>query len=462
MHRAFLFVLWAAPFAGAAQHQHSLQHMSDAFQALTRRVSPAVVKVLVTGYGPASSEEGGKTAVIRRQHAIGSGVIVDPNGYIITNAHVVEGAQAVKVVLRPAVGDLNPVAAVAHGRTLKAKIAGVDRRSDLAVLKVDAAGLPTLPIGDYRQVRQGEVVLAFGSPEGLDDSVTMGVVSSVARQPDPDQPMIFIQTDAAVNPGNSGGPLVDTAGHLIGINTFILSESGGSQGINFAIPSVIVRFVYDEILLHGHVHRRLLGLNLQALTPALAAGLGLPAERGLIAADVLPDGPAAKSGVEIGDILMAIDGAPVNSLPEYEAALYRAPHGEAVTLELARNARKLSLKVPVLEQQQHEVDDLAGLVDPGKNLVPALGILGIEVTGQIAAMLDDLRIGSGVLVAAKAADAAVETDLAPGDVIHALNGAPVESLEALRAALARLKPGDAVALQVERESRLLYMAFELD
>ena len=445
-----------------AQGTNALRDISQAFQELAKRVSPAVVKVLVTGYGPVADDQQGKIAVIGRQHAVGSGVIVDPNGYIITNAHVVERAQQVTVVLRLAGGDESPTAAVAHGRTLKATIAGVDQSSDIAVLKVDATGLPTLPFGDYHQVRQGQVVLAFGSPEGLDDSVTLGVVSSVARQPDPDQPMIYIQTDAAVNPGNSGGPLVDATGHLIGINTYILSASGGSQGINFAIPSFFVRFVYQEILTHGHVHRRVLGLFPQPVTAALAAAMGLPEERGLIIADVVPGGPAASSGIEIRDILLQLDDAPVNSLPEYEAALYHAPHGDPVTLSILRGSQKLTLKVPVVEEQQHEIDDLAALVDPKNSLVQGLGILGLEVNEKIAELAEDLRIHSGVLVAAMAAESGVESGLRPGDVVHELNGTPIETLAGLREGLARLKPGDAVALHVEREGRLMYLAFELE
>jgi serine protease Do len=161
-----------------------------------------------------------------------------------------------------------------RARILKARIVGVDKTTDLAVLKIDAEGLPSLAIGDYRKLRQGQLVLAFGSPEGLEDSVTLGVVSSVMRQPNPDKPMVYIQTDAAVNPGNSGGPLVDLDGSLVGINTFILSQSGGSEGMSFAIPSVVVQFVYREILAHGHVLRPKIGVNVQAISPDLAWAWG--------------------------------------------------------------------------------------------------------------------------------------------------------------------------------------------
>lgn len=436
--------------------------MSAAIESLTKKVSPAVVKVQVSGYASVSDEEHGKVAVIRRRHAIGSGVIVDPTGYIITNAHVVSGAEEVSVVLQPA-ADGSRQAGAAHGSTLKATVRGVDRVRDIAVLKVEATGLPTVAFGDYHRVRQGQVVLAFGSPEGLDDTVTLGVVSSVSRQPDPDQPMIYIQTDAAVNPGNSGGPLVDTEGELIGINTFILSASGGSQGINFAIPSVIVKFVYEEIRMHGHAHRRALGLYPQAVTAALANALGVEEDRGLIIADVVPDGPAAKAGVHINDILTQIDGTPVNSLPDYESALYRAPHGAPVKVEVLRDSKKITLDVPVLEEAQRDTDDLADLVDPKNSLVQGLGILGVEVSGKIAQLLgDDLRIASGVLVAAQASDDAAESGLLPGDVIHEINGMAVQTMGSLRSELAKVKPGGPVALHVEREGRLLYLAFILE
>ena len=455
------FTLCAAGLLTAAQVPNALGDMSEALQNLTRKVSPAVVKVLVTSYGPTSDDEPGRAAVIRRQHAVGSGAIVDSSGYIVTNAHVVERAEQVAVVLRPAGGDEGGATAM-QGRTLKATIVGTDPIHDIAVLKVDATGLPTLPLGDYRKVRQGQLALAFGSPQGLEDSVTMGVVSSVTRQPDPDLPMIYIQTDAAVNPGNSGGPLVNVAGEMIGMNTFIVSASGGSQGTNFAIPSTTVNFVYQEILAHGHVHRRVLGIRPQAVTSELAAGLGLPDQRGLIISDVLPGGPAEKAGVNMRDILLQIDGEPINSLPDYEAALNRASHGDSVTLDLLRGAQKISLKVAVVEQPQNENDDLVALVDPRNSQVRGLGILGLEVNDKIAQMIEGLRIGSGVVVVALSSQTGLERGFQPGDVIHEINGAPVVTLAGLREELARLKPGDPVALHLEREGQLVYMGFEME
>ncbi len=456
-----LFLLAAVPLlaaaALAASSRDVLRQTSEALEELSRKVSPSVVKILVTGYGPVTEEGHQNTGLIARQHAIGSGVIVDPAGYIVTNAHVVEGAQQVRVVLAPPPGS--PPAGT---RILKARIAGVDAETDLAVLKVDAEGLPALEIGDYRKLRQGQLVLAFGSPEGLEDSVTMGVVSSVMRQPDPDKPRVYIQTDAAVNPGNSGGPLVDLDGNMVGINTFILSESGGSEGLSFAIPSVVVRFVYREIRAHGRVLRPRIGVNLQAISPTLAAGLGLAQEWGLVISDLAPDGPAGKAGLLVGDILLSVDGAPVPNLPRFETALFRRSHGDPVTIEALRGTRKLSFTVPVVEEPQGQYDDLADLVNPEKSLVRGLGILGVAITPEIAGMIEDLRIASGVIVAARSADSVIDAGLKTGDVIHALNGTKIDSLDGLRAAVGRLKPGDAVALQIERDGVLMYVAFELE
>src|ERR1035438_4601520 len=225
-----------------------LQQLNSAIEQLTARISPAVVQVLVTGYGPLEENNRGQTALITREHAIGSGVIVDPDGYIMTNAHVVEGAQRIHVALAvPSVDFPDQIAPVGKQRIVEARLIGLHKETDLALIKIDQTGLPTLSLGNRRPVHQGQLVFALGSPEGLENSVTMGVVSSVARQADPSRPMVYIQTDAPINPGNSGGPLVDTDGYVVGINTFILSAAGGSEGLGFAIPARIVQFVYESL-----------------------------------------------------------------------------------------------------------------------------------------------------------------------------------------------------------------------
>lgn len=225
-----------------------LRKLNDSVDALIKRVSPSVVQILVTGYGPLEESEHGSTAtVIGRQRAIGSGFVIDSNGYIITNAHVVNGAQRVQVVLPPPSSDTTLEATLAARSTVvPARIIGVTRDIDLALLKVELQNLPALTLANYRNVRQGETVFAFGSPQGLRNSVTHGVISAVARQVDPDNPMVYVQTDAPINPGNSGGPLVNVNGEVVGVNTFILSQSGGNEGLGFAVPCGVINIAYGQ------------------------------------------------------------------------------------------------------------------------------------------------------------------------------------------------------------------------
>jgi serine protease Do len=218
-----------------------LQQLNSAIEQLTARISPAVVQILVTSYRALDENNHGQTALITREQVIGSGVIVDPDGYIVTNAHVVEGALRIHVALAmPSVDFPDQLLPVGKQRIVEARLIGIHKDTDLALLKIDQTGLPTLSLGSRRPVHQGQLVFALGSPEGLENSVTMGVVSSVARQADPNRPMVYIQTDAPINPGNSGGALVDADGYVVGINTFILSAAGGSEGLGFAVPARIV------------------------------------------------------------------------------------------------------------------------------------------------------------------------------------------------------------------------------
>src|SRR5579864_7660175 len=275
-----------------AQSTDTLHKLNESVDALIKKVSPSVVQILVTGYGPVESERGNTAVVIGRQRGIGSGFVVDPEGYIVTNAHVVTGAQRVEVVLPAEMMD-GSLQSILTTRTniVPARVVGVTREFDLALLKIDNTKLPALRIAPFRTLRQGEVVLAFGSPEGLRNSVTLGVVSAVARQTDPDSPLVYIQTDAPINPGNSGGPLVNVDGEVVGVNTFILSQSGGNEGLGFAIPSGIVNVIYRQLRKYGHLHRTEIGVSLQSVSPLLATALKLPRNYGVIISDVLPGGP---------------------------------------------------------------------------------------------------------------------------------------------------------------------------
>jgi serine protease Do len=442
----------------------ALHQLSSSVEGLVKRVSPSVVQVLATGFGTTQEGDSETALVIGRLRSIGSGVVVDPEGYILTNAHVLKGAQRVQVLLPtlPASPSPDLAALSPQGRTLDARIVGLSREIDLALLKIEASGLPALPLGKYGDLRQGEMVLAFGSPGGLQNSVTMGVVSAVARQPDPDSPMVYIQTDAPINPGNSGGPLVNVDGEVVGINTFILTQSGGNEGLGFAIPSGVVAVAYPQLRKFGHLHRGEIGIHVQSVTPTLAAGLNLPTDHGVIVSDVLPGSPADQAGVKIQDVLLTMNNKPVGSLPIFGMYMFMLHAGDHLNLLVLRGSEKITLEVPVI-QRPHNVDLLAGLVDPEKNLVSKLGILGIEINKKISAMLPDLREASGVIVAAKVAGFAGEQNsLAVGDVIHALNGMSVISLDFLRSKLDAIKPESPVVLQVEREGVMMYTAFQTD
>jgi serine protease Do len=338
----------------------------------------------------------------------------------------------------------------------------MDRESDLAVLKVDLKGLQPLKLGDSDLLRQGEFVMAFGNPLGLEGSVSTGIVSATARQIKPDDPMIYIQTDASINPGNSGGPLVNAEGSLIGINTFILSQSGGSEGIGFAIPSNTVRSVFDQIRKEGHVHRGEIGIYAQSVTPALMTGLSLPQDWGVLVGDVEPEGPADRAGLKVGDIVVGLNGKKMLNARQLEVSVYRYPRNERVTLDVVRGADKLSVEIPVTERED-DPQRFADMVNPEESLVSRLNILGVGIDKQLAALLPDLRHPWGVVVAAGTVQGLnVGTALQPGDVLYSVNGTPVTSIVALKKRLAEFKPGDTPVLQIERSSRLLYVVIELE
>jgi serine protease Do len=450
-----------SPDDSVSASRQTLAQFNDALENLAAKVSPAVVQILVTGYGPLHEQSRSETSLIVRQHAVGSGVIVDPNGYIMTNAHVVEGAQRIRVAL-PLPTDAGRSVAAGRRHILEARLVGVHKETDLALLKIDDKDLPTLVLLAQQRPRVGQLVFAIGSPEGLQNSVTMGVVSAVARQADPDKPITYIQTDAPINPGNSGGPLVDMNGAVLGINTFILSEGGGSEGLGFAIPARIVDFVYHSLRKYGHVHRVEIGAATQEITPTLADGLQLAQHWGVIIADVKPDGPAAAAGLQVQDIVLTADDRRIETLPQLSSALYLHRLDQVLKLEILRGDQKKTLYVPAIEHRD-QMDQLFDAADPEKNLVPRLGILAIDLTDELRGKIGTLRIPSGVIVLGRAADLILpDTGLQTGDVIHSLNTTPVTSMDALRTAVLALKTGDPVVLQVERSDGLTYLSFEME
>jgi serine protease Do len=441
----------------------ALGDLSRSLQELAETVSPSVVQILVTGYAN-PDEEDARPIEPALERSSGSGVIVDPDGYIVTNAHVVENATRLEVELPLAAtgGDPGQSIIKRRGRIAGAQLVAVDRETDLAVIKVEARALPALAFADSDTLRPGQIVLAFGSPLGLESSVTMGVVSAVARQLAPEDPMIYIQTDAPINPGNSGGALVDTEGRLVGINTLIYSQSGGSEGIGFAAPSNIVKNVFAQIRASGRVRRGDIGVSAQTLTPVLAEALGLSVDSGVIVSDVTPGSPAARAGLQPGDIVVSLDGKRMENGRQFRINLYTRGTGQQVLLEVQRGDRRIPVRVIVAERES----------DPGRltelvtadNIVKPLGVVAIDLTPRIAALLPDLRRTSAAIVASVSPESPYSQQgrLQAGDAIYTFNGKTITGLTDLKAAAADLKPGSAAVMQIERESRLMYLAFRVE
>ena len=467
MATLLVLVVLLAPRLGAQKPMpaspDTLDRWNQAIDALTRKVWPSVVQIQVTGYGAREDRtRDDVSSVVTRQRSVGSGFVIDPDGYIVTNAHVVSGAQRVQIVL-PHVDEEGAIATALSGRSpiVPARIVGITTEIDLAILKVDGVKLPALPLASYKELRQGETVFAFGSPSGLRNTLTHGLVSAVARQTDPDSPLIYIQTDAPINPGNSGGPLVNVHGEVVGVNTFILSQSGGNEGLGFAIPSATARTVFRQLKQFGQLRRQEVGISMQTITPVMAASLGLAREFGVIVSDVWPDGPAEAAGLKVGDILLSVDGQPVQNLPSVNYFFRLRDSTEPVQIVVLRGTTEHILRVAAVEEKS-QLDSVSSLADPQKNLVPELGILGVEIDSKIAAVATGLRDPYGIIVVARASGAAGDVSLQPRDIIRSLNNQTVTTLAGLREMLQALKPGTPVTLQVQREGRLTYVSFTLE
>ncbi len=463
---AVLFVLCSVFNYGQPSTQAApvnIHELSKTFQSLTQQVGPAVVEILATGYrvGTGSSSPG---SLLTRQRTTGSGVTLSPDGYCVTNAHVVVGRDSIKALLAiPADRERETKSILkAQGKIVEAKLVGIDLETDLAVLKLNAENLPYLELGDSDELGQGEIILAMGSPLGLDNSVSMGVVSSLARQLKPDDPVVYIQTDATINPGNSGGPLISTDGKVVGINTFILSQSGGNEGLGFAIPSNIVNHVYKQIRAHGRVRRGEIGINTQTITPELASALQLRKPWGAIISDVRPGSPADTADLKIGDIILSLDDKTIENARQFDVNLYRKTIGSQVNVKVLRSLQTPTISVRVVERFSAK-DQFVNLVNLQDNLVQKLGILGVDVEPKIAAQIPSARGQNGVLVAALSPSAIRWSgNLQPGDVIYSVSGRPVTNLEGLRSLVEGIEEGEPLAIQVLREGVLRFVAFEMD
>ncbi len=462
---AALLVLSALPQTSAAQRAApaDIVALSHSLEQIVARVGPSVVQIRVTAYGPVAGGPTGAAALLGTQKSSGSGVILSADGYIITNAHVVEGGRRFVVVLpRPApTGAPGRSSLAGISQEVPATLVGVDRETDLAVVKVELTGLPFATLGESDSLAPGQLVLAFGSPFGLASSVTMGVISAVGRQLQDEDRMIYLQTDTPINPGNSGGPLVTTDGLVVGINTKILSQSGGSEGIGFAAPGNIVRFVYEQIRANRRVRRGTIGVFAQTITPALAAGLQLSREWGVVLGDVYPNSPAASAGLRIGDMILSMDGKLLENGRQFDVTLYRKRIGGSVALEVGRGLQRVTIRVPVAERREG-TERFRDLVTPDENLIPRLGILALDLTPELVEAIPGLRSENGVVVAAVANESEGPAGLLGGDVIYSVNGGMVRSLTDLRAAIVGLQPGGTVVLQVGRQGQMRFLTVTLE
>jgi serine protease Do len=361
----------------------------------------------------------------QREHSLGSGVIVNPDGYILTNNHVVDGASDVQVTL-------------SDKRQLKAKIVGTDPRTDIAVLKIPATSLATVTLGDSAKARVGDIVLAVGDPFGIGETVTMGIVSATGRRDlrleGPEGYEDFIQTDASINPGNSGGALVNTRGELIGINTAIISNGGGgNQGIGFAVPVNMARTVMEQILKTGKVTRGYLGVSIQEVTPDIAKAFNVPSAEGALVGDVSPDSPGAKVGLQKGDIITALNGQKIADYHDLRLRISQTPPGTSIKMEVYRNGQKQEMTATLSEFP--EKAQAAENSPQGES--PVLD--GVQVENLTPDIVQQLNLPSsthGVVITRVDPDStAAETGLERGDLIQEVNRKPINNVEQFRAAV---------------------------
>jgi len=454
----------------------ALTSLDRAMEAVASKVTPAVVNVAVTSKGSEEVEAFGNGPMqdlppefqrffgqmphqhSQRQieHGVGSGIIISPDGYIVTNGHVVDGAVQMKVTLN-------------DRRVLNAKLIGVDKLTDLAVIKVDATDLPCIAWGDSTKLQPGQTVLAFGSPFGyFQFSVTRGIVSALNRpnpySDDPRKPGNFIQTDAAINPGNSGGALVNAHGELVGINTFIISNSGSFAGAGFAIPSQIARATAEQLIAHGKVEHGYLGINMNDVTPDNAHFFNLKNAAGAIVAQVTPDSPASRGGVQTGDVITELNGQDMVNGSALQVAVSELAPGTKIALGVIRDGKPVTLNLTV--GQFHGNSEVAENDGPEGQSGAQTGKLGLAVadltpdTRQQINAPDQLR---GVVVEnVRPASPADEAGLQPGDVILEVNRKPAQSASQFASELHQNSNGKDLLLLVWSKGNASYRTIHPD
>lgn len=440
-----------------------------AFTAVTKNVGPAVVFIravkqnAITGNLPGPSGLQGQIPdeMLRRffgdrlpdfpmprqpQPMVGegSGFLISPDGYILTNNHVVGGADKLEVTL-------------SDRRKLDARLVGTDARTDVAIIKVEASDLPVLPLGDSDALEVGEWVLAIGSPFGLTGTVTAGIVSATGRAgmgiTDYEN---FIQTDAAINPGNSGGPLVNLKGEAVGINTAIVSRSGGYNGIGFAIPMNMAQQICEQLMEHGSVTRGYLGVMIQAVTPELAKSFGLEEATGALIGDVSSDGPAAAAGLQRGDVIVSLDGEPVKDVTSFRNRVAMIRPETSVKLEVLRDGQKQSVSLQV-----GKLPDSDSVASGGKQTVDSSWGLSVQtLTEQLASQLGLDRAQGVVVTNVNPMSAAAAAGIRPGMVVTEVNRTPVRNAQEFDAAVQSNPDADTLLLLVQAGGHTQYLVLE--
>jgi serine protease Do len=462
--RAFLAGLSCAAAAAASAQTDPLAAFNKALEHVVDKTAPAVVQVNAIRQQVRVEDDSGENneahAMSFKLEFVGAGAILDSRGYIITSAHVLRDASKILVTIDSSTRRHRVPSRAPFPKTFTAQLVGEFREADLALIKIDAEGLPTIPFARARDVRQGQLVLALGSPEGFQNSVSVGIVSSVARQTTPDGHISYLQTDAAINPGSSGGPLVDVNGHLVGINAFLMTQGGGSEGLGFAISADLVKLVYTNLMRHGQVRWGDIGVRVQGLTRALAAGLYLSRESGVVVSDVIPGGPSEASDIAARDIIVALDGVAIEHVPQFYETMYRKKAGDKVLVSLLREGELLNVEV-LVRSAVDEQNAAPTAISTTSNVVPQLGIFCSQVDSSTAGDVVGLRSRTGIMVEAKVAISDLHSNLAVGDVIRAINLSPVVSIADLKSQLEKMKLlGAPMVLQVERESRFMYLTVD--
>ena len=392
---------------------------------------------------PQPPEGGGEREV--RPRGLGSGFIIDAEGYIVTNHHVVDGSRSIEVQL-------------SDGRTFQPKVIGSDAETDLALLKIEATGLPMIPLGSSSALKVAEPVMAIGNPFGFDHTVTVGIVSGMGRFIGQGRFDDFIQTDAAINPGNSGGPLINTRGEAVGINSAIRSSSGGFQGIGFAIPVDLAKPILGQLRATGKVTRGWLGVAIQPLTDELAKSFGITSTQGALVASVSEDSPAARAGFKPGDVIVTFDGKTVEGPRVLPTIVANTPVGRAVPVVVVRDGKRQTVTVTVGSlAESREARAATGEKLPESRATEKLGLSLQELTPELAKQLG-VQSDKGVVVTEVKPDSpAAQAGLAPGDVIREVNRMPVQGLQDVERGLARGQDPAQVLLRVEREGSQRYV-----